>query len=105
MKEVISYLAEDGEPFANREECAAYELRLPIIRLLKSVEDTAATDADFALKIEAIGRKLAKDRVARGERLRAPKARNEPEPEPVHEADAPFHPLPDDVVERLWPHE
>ena len=68
--ETITYQADDGTPFDTELECAAYEARLPFNRLFSQVSDAARDDADFALKIERLGRTLAAERVARGDRLR-----------------------------------
>ena len=72
--ETITYQADDGTPFDTELECAAYEARLPFNRLFAQVSDAARDDADFALKIERLGRAFAAERVASGNRLRGRRA-------------------------------
>ena len=90
--ETITYQADDGTPFDTELECAAYEARLPFNRLFAQVSDAARDDADFALKIERLGRTLAAERVARGDLLRNQRAAADAHVEPAPEAPSDVEP-------------
>ena len=88
--ETITYQADDGTPFDTELECAAYEARLPFNRLFASISEAVKEDAEFALKIERLGRALAAERVASGNRLRPKRATPaEPTPEAPLDVEAP----------------
>ena len=79
MKIVQKFEADDGTSFDSEQECADYEAALPFVKLLTEVEAAVKADAAFAKRIEMLGTKLARERVARGEkRQRKPNAKEDP---------------------------
>ena len=79
MKIVQKFEADDGASFDTEQECADYEAALPFVKLLTEVEAAVKADTAFAKRIEMLGTKLARERVARGEkRQRKPNAKEDP---------------------------
>ena len=81
MKHVITekWISDDGIEHLTEDECAAHEAALPFVKLLTEVEAAVKADAAFAKRIEMLGTKLARERVARGEkRQRKPNAKEDP---------------------------
>ena len=75
----MKILADDGTQFDTIEACLAHEATLPYLKLFAEAEAAVAQDAAFAGKIEALGTKLTRERLARGESRRpGRKAKDEP---------------------------
>lgn len=74
----MKILADDGTEHATIEACLAHEAQFPFIKLFNDVEAAVAQDAAFAARIEALGTKLARDRLARGESRRPGRKAKEP---------------------------
>lgn len=71
--------SDDGTEFNSVEACLAHETTLPYLKLFAEVEAAVAQDAAFAGKIEALGTKLTRERLARGESRRpGRKAKTDP---------------------------
>jgi hypothetical protein len=88
----MKYVTEDEKKFDDFDEAVAHEKSLPFLRLLNEVEEMAAKNTEFSLRLESLGRRLEKARLARPDgRLRAPKKGARPDAgsrESPHQSDA-----------------
>ena len=107
MKQLITYVAFDGEKFETADECKAYEANNFAVRLvgltIEQVKDALSReDAELADAFEKAGNQIAKARRESGEFKRTRKGGADSAHVPAHTADQtdePFAPGGDEAEE------